>query len=105
VVMDRYYAYREPVRRFFPNTDFIQVESFDDIINIIPSKPLTVSLRLGTNPKEGLSLVDSANLLISLFVFFYNFVRPHSSLNNLAPAQVAGAKYSDKARQKFLLIT
>jgi len=26
-------------------------------------------------------------------------------MNNLAPAQVAGAKYSDKARQKFLLIT
>jgi len=57
VVMDRYYAYREPVKRFFPNTDFIQVESFDDIINNNPSKPLTVSLRLGTNPKEGLSLL------------------------------------------------
>jgi len=74
------------------------------LLTIIPSKPLTVSLRLGTNQKRVKSF-DSANLLISLFVFFYNFVRPHSSLNNLAPAQVAGAKYSDKARQKFLLIT
>ncbi|NLN52648.1 MAG: transposase, partial [Clostridiaceae bacterium] len=56
-------------------------------------------------PKRGFKSFESANLLIALFVFFYNFVRPHSSLNNLAPAQVAGAKYSDKARQKFLLIT
>jgi len=27
------------------------------LLTIIPSKPLTVSLRLGTNPKEGLSLL------------------------------------------------
>jgi len=32
VVTGSYYAYRERVKRFFPNTDFIQVECFDDII-------------------------------------------------------------------------
>ena len=105
VVMDRYYAYREPVKRFFPNTDFIQVESFDDIINNNPIEAFNGQFKAWYKPKRGFKSFDSANLLISLFVFFYNFVRPHSSLNNLAPAQVAGAKYSDKARQKFLLIT
>jgi len=87
--MDRYYAYREPVKRFFPNTDFVQVESFDDVINNNPIEAFNVSLRLGNKPKRGFKSFDSANLLISLFVFFYNFVRPHSSLSNLAPAQVA----------------
>jgi len=42
--MDRYYAYREPVKRFFPNTDFIQVECFDDIINNNPIEAFNVSV-------------------------------------------------------------
>lgn len=32
------------------------------------------------------------NSMIMMFVFFYNFIRPHSSLSNLTPAQVAGFK-------------
>ncbi|WP_297709490.1 integrase core domain-containing protein, partial [Dysosmobacter sp.] len=39
--------------------------------------------------KQGFSSFASANNLISMFNFFYNFVRPHSALNNLTPAQCA----------------
>ncbi|MDF5580978.1 IS6 family transposase, partial [Vibrio parahaemolyticus] len=41
---------------------------------------------------------------ISMFVFFYNFVRPHSSLSGLTPAQVAGLSLTDKEKKKYLLI-
>jgi len=72
------------------------VECFDDIINNNPIEAFNGQFKAWYKPKRGFKSFDSANLLISLFVFFYNFVRPHSSLNNLAPAQVAGAMYSDK---------
>ncbi|SHK26356.1 hypothetical protein SAMN02745912_02804, partial [Paramaledivibacter caminithermalis DSM 15212] len=44
------------------------------------------------------------NNLISMFVFFYNFVRPHSSLNGLTPAQVAGLNLNDKEKKKYPLV-
>ena len=40
-----------------------------------------------------------------MFLYFYNFINPHSSLTNLTPAQVAGAKYSDKEKQQLLLVS
>jgi len=70
VVMDRYYAYREPVKRFFPNTDFIQVESFDDIINNNPIEAFNGQFKAWYKPKRGFKSFDSANLLISLLFSF-----------------------------------
>ena len=39
-----------------------------------------------------------------MFLFFYNFVRPHSALNNLTPAQCAGLRLSKKRKREFLLV-
>ena len=38
------------------------------------------------------------------FLFFYNFVRPHSALNNLTPAQCAGLQLSKKRKRRKLLL-
>ncbi len=54
--------------------------------------------------KQGFSSFESANNLISLFVFFFNFVRPHSALNGLTPAQVAGLNLSKRRKREFLLV-
>jgi len=56
-------AYREPVKDSFLTLIFIQVESFDDIINNNPIEAFqTVSLTaLVQTRKEGLSLLTSAN--------------------------------------------
>ena len=50
--------------------------------------------------KQGFSSFESANNLISLFVFFFNFVRPHSALNGLTPAQVAGLNLSKRRKRE-----
>jgi len=46
------------------------------LLTIIPSKPLTVSLRLGTNPKEGLSL-------LILQIFWFPFLFSFTTLSDL----------------------
>ncbi|SHI00860.1 hypothetical protein SAMN02745196_02979, partial [Clostridium collagenovorans DSM 3089] len=38
---------------------------------------------------------EKANNLISVFIFHYNFIRPHGSLNNCTPAEVSGLTVSD----------
>ena len=39
---------------------------------------------------------ESANSLISNFIFYYNFIKSHSSLSNLTPAEVCGINYSHR---------
>ena len=51
----------------------------------------------------GFKSFNSANNMVFMFVYFYNFINPHSSLNNLTPAQVAGAEYSERDKQHLLL--
>lgn len=76
IVTDRYNAYKAPVKAF-GNVRHIRVQSFGD---------------------------DITNNLISMFVFFHNFVRPHSALNGLIPAQCTGLKLSKKRKRELLLV-
>lgn len=55
--------------------------------------------------KRGFYSFESANNLISMFVFYFNFVRPHQGLDNWTPAQVAGLSLSKKQKRKFLLVS
>ena len=74
IVSDRYPAYRMPVKTLH-GVRHIRVESFHD---------------------------DITNNLISMFIFFYNFVRPHSALNNLTPAQcTVVSSYPKSANASF----
>ena len=77
IVTDRYSAYKVPIKSLFDGVRHIRVESFKD---------------------------DISNNLISMFVFFFNFVRPHSALNGLTPAQVAGLKLSKKQKREYPLV-
>ena len=103
IVTDRYNAYKVPTKSIFTATNHIRVESFKDDIsnNIIES--FNKEFKAWYKPKRGFNCFESANNLIANFVFFFNYIRPHSSLNNLTPAQVAGAKYNDRDRSNWLL--
>jgi transposase InsO family protein len=54
--------------------------------------------------KRGFSAFAAANNLVLTFVFFFNFVGPHSALNGLPPAQVAGISFSPSQKRKFPLV-
>jgi transposase-like protein/DNA-directed RNA polymerase subunit RPC12/RpoP len=103
IVTDRYWSYDVPVKALFPSSRHIKVQSFKDDIsnNIIES--FNDTFKSWYRPKRGFGSFKSANNLIATFIFFYNFIRPHSSLNNLTPAQVAGANYNDRDRCNWLL--
>jgi len=104
VVSDRYSAYKVPVKSLFDGVKHIRVESFKDDIsnNIIES--FHKQFKAWYKTKQGFSSFQTANNLISMFVFFFNFVRPHSALNDLTPAQVAGLNLSKTKKREYLLV-
>lgn len=104
IVSDRYAAYKVPVKSIFPVTQHIRVESFKDDISNNLIESFNHQFKAWYKTKQGFNSYLSANNLISTFVFFYNFVRPHSSLSGLTPAQVAGLNLSKNQKRKYLLV-
>jgi len=104
IVSDRYSAYKAPVKSIFPHSKHIRVETFKDDIPNNLIECFNKQFKAWYKTKQGFSSFDSANNLISMFVFFFNFVRPHSALNGLTPAQVAGLNLSDKLKREYLLV-
>ena len=104
VVSDRYSAYKVPVKSLFQGVKHIRVVSFKDDISNNLIEAFHKQFKAWYKTKQGFSSFCDANNLISLFVFFFNFVRPHSALNNLTPAQVAGLNLSKKQKREYLLV-
>ena len=105
IVSDRYSAYKVPAKSVFgSDVKHIRVESFKDDISNNLIESFHHQFKAWYKTKQGFKSFDSANNLISMFVFFYNFVRPHSSLDGLTPAQVAGLKLTKKQKKKYFLI-
>jgi len=103
IVSDRYSAYKVPVKSIL-GIEHIRVESFKDDISNNLIECFNKQFKAWYKTKQGFSSFRSANNLISLFVFFFNFVRPHSALNGLTPAQVAGLNLSIKQKREFPLV-
>ena len=103
IVSDRYFAYRMPVKTL-RGVQHIRVESFHDVITNNLIECFNKQFKAWYKTKQGFSSFASANNLISMFIFFYNFVRPHSALNGLTPAQCAGLHLSKKRKRELLLV-
>ncbi|MBM7625152.1 IS6 family transposase [Sporohalobacter salinus] len=103
IVSDRYHAYNAATKAIFTKAEHIKVQSFKDDIsnNIIES--FFGTFKSWAKRRRGFNSFASANQLITMFMFFYNYIRPHSGLNDLTPAQVAGIKYTDQQRKTWLL--
>jgi len=104
VVSDRYSAYKVPVKSLFKNVKHIRVESFKDDISNNLIECFNKQFKAWYKTKQGFSSFASANNLISMFVFFFNFVRPHSALSSLTPAQVAGLSLKKYQKREYLLV-
>lgn len=103
IVSDRYSAYKVPVKSIF-GVKHIRVESFKDDISNNVIEAFNKQFKYWYKTRYGFNSFESANSMIMMFVFFYNFIRPHSSLSNLTPAQVAGLRYSQRQRNSLLLL-
>ena len=53
--------------------------------------------------KKGFNSFEKANNLIFIFIFHYNFIRAHGSLNNLTPAEVAGFASDNISRKSWFV--
>ena len=104
IVSDRYSAYKVPTKSIFGDAKHIRVQSFKDDISNNLIECFNKQFKAWYKTKQGFSSFESANNLISMFVFFFNFVRPHSALNGLTPAQVAGLNLSKRRKREFLLV-
>lgn len=104
IVSDRYSAYKAPVKALFSDTRHIRVKSFKDDISNNLIECFNKQFKAWYKTKQGFASFQSANNLIFMFVFFFNFVRPHSALDGLTPAQVAGLKLTKKQKQEFPLV-
>lgn len=104
VVSDRYSAYKVPVKSIFDGAKHIRVQSFKDDISNNLIECFNKQFKAWHKTKQGFSSFESANNLISMFVFFFNFVRPHSALNGLTPAQVAGLSLPTRKKRDFPLV-
>ena len=104
LVSDRYAAYKVPMKALLPETQHIRVESFKDDISNNLIECFHKQFKAWYKTKQGFSSFDTANNLIAMFLFFFNFVRPHSALGGLTPAQVAGLNLSNKRKRELLLV-
>ena len=105
VVSDRYSAYKVPVKSLFMGVNHIRVETFKDDISNNLIECFNKQFKAWYKTKQGFSSFQSANNLISMFVFFFNFVRPHSALNGFTPARVAGLKLSKRQKFRYLVVS
>ena len=103
IVSDRLPSYTFPAKSVFSSSKHIKVQKFSDDItnNLIES--FFSKFKAHHKAHRGLKSFASVNKLLYGFFFCYNFIRPHGSLNNLTPAQVAGVNYSETARRNLLL--
>lgn len=105
IVSDRLRGYNRSTKRALPKSNHIKVQSFADDISNNLIESFNKTFKSWYKSKLGFKNFNSANNMVFMFIYFYNFINPHSSLSNLTPAQVAGAEYSDKERQQLLLVS
>ena len=101
-VSDRLKAYKQAVRTHLPHAAHIRVKDFADDISNNLLESFNKTFKAWYKTKCGFDSFVNAHALIGTFVFFYNYLRPHSSLSNLTPAQVAGLIYNPQPRNPFI---
>lgn len=102
IVTDNWDAYIMAIKKHLPSCKHIRVEDFDDWISNNLIESFNKTFKAWYKTKCGFNSYRSAHAMISVFVFHYNFLRPHSSLSNLTPAQVAGLNYNPAPRNIFV---
>ncbi|MBD5640773.1 IS6 family transposase [Clostridium botulinum] len=89
-ITDRLPSYNQATSKLLNECKHVAVPPMSNDItnNLIES--FNKTFKAWYKAKKGFNSFEKANNLIFLFIFHYNFIRPHGSLNKLTPAEVAG---------------
>jgi transposase-like protein len=96
IVSDRLPSYNQATKVVFEGSKHLKVQFWYDETtnNLIES--FFKRLKHKYRTFHGLKVKESVEAILQEFFFFYNYILPHSSLNNETPARVAGVKYTKK---------
>lgn len=90
LITDRWPAYNEAIATLLPNTIHSPVEPMSSDVNNNIIESFNKTFKAWYKAKKGFNSFEKANNLIFMFIFHYNFIRTHGSLDNNTPAEVAG---------------
>lgn len=94
IYTDKLRAYLEGIESTFGgDTKHIQGSPFDVEKNTNLIERFHGTIKSRTKVMRGLHTVESAKLYMAGWLAHYNFFRPHMSLNDKTPAQVAGIQF------------
>jgi len=93
IVSDGLAAYPDGVERVFgADARHIRMKGITHEININLIERFHGTLKQRTKIMRGLKSIQSARLILGGFVIHYNFFRPHMSLEDRTPAEIAGIR-------------
>ena len=97
-ITDRLLSYHEAVKTVLNKSNHISVPPMSSDINNNLIESFNKTFKACYKAKKGFNYFEKANNLIYMFIFHYNFIRPHGSLNSSTPSEVAGfsTTYSNK---------
>lgn len=101
-ITDRLPSYNQAAK-LLSNTKHVAVKPMSNDItnNLIES--FNKTFKAWYKAKKGFNSFEKANNLIYLFIFHYNFIRPHGSLNGCTPAEVAGMNVDDLNKKSWFV--
>lgn len=103
IITDHWDAYNQAIATFYPNAVHYRYYDFTDDRSNNTIEAFNKTFKAWYRTKKGFKAFTSSLCLISTFIFHYNFLHQHTSMNLLPPAIVAGATYSDTMRLQWLL--
>lgn len=103
IVTDGLPSYIQAIKHTFENIKHIVVKNFNDDISNNLIESFNKTFKSWYKKTKGFKSYESANSLISNFIFYYNFIKSHSSLNNLTPAEVCGINYTHKEKINWFI--
>ena len=103
IITDGLASYEMSIQMTFPNVIHHIYESFADEKNNNVLESFNGTFKSWYKSKKTFHSLESAKNLITIFLFYYNFIHQHSSLNHHAPAEVAGVRYTKKQKDSWFL--
>ncbi len=103
IVSDALGVYPDGIERIFgADSHHIQMKGITSEINTNLIERFHGTLKDRTKVLRGFKTLDTAELILSGFLCHYNFFRPHMTLSNQTPAEVAGMKIPFKTWTDFV---